>query len=63
MPWKEPFYQKKLEKKLKMVDQQSYKEFQPAQGKLGRNWQHFFKKPTSDFAIDFNQIWQKFGKK
>ena len=56
VPNKKPLLKKIEKKKFKTVDLQSYKVLPTAQGsKMGQNRQYFLKKPTSDFAIDFNQ--------
>ena len=51
VPYKKPFYEKKLKKTLKMVDRQSYKEFPAAQEGLGRNGQHISENQTSNNLI------------
>ena len=51
VPYKKPFYEKKLKKTLKMVDRQSYKEFPAAQEGLGRNGQPISKNRTSRHSI------------
>ena len=50
-PYLKPFHEKKLQKSLKMVDRQSYKEIPAAQEGLVRNGQSISKNRTSRHSI------------
>ena len=52
-PYMKQIHEKKLQKSLKMVDRQSYKEIPAAQEELGRNGQNISRNPTSNNAINF----------